>query len=97
MRIHIRIRINFAEVQPKGMEYEPSLALFRRFESFFEARIWIRVRIRVKSRIQIRIRIRIRVISLIRIRINVMRIHNIANLASFRVRGNAISSSGMYT
>ncbi len=65
------------------MEYEPILALFQGFESFFEARIWIRIRIRV--------------ISLIRIRINVMRIHNTANLASFRVMGNAIPSSGMYT
>jgi hypothetical protein len=44
-------------------EYVPILALFQRFESFFEARIWIRIRIRVKSRIPIRIRIRIRVMS----------------------------------
>jgi hypothetical protein len=29
------------------MEYEPILALFQRFELFFEARIWIRIPINV--------------------------------------------------
>ncbi len=60
---HCRIRIKiykldpdpdqFADVKPKCMEYEPILALYQRFEPFFEARIWIGIRIRVKSRIRI--------------------------------------------
>jgi hypothetical protein len=68
MKIRIRIKIyklypepdpdphQFADVKPKCMKYEPILALFQRFEPFFEARIWIRIRIRVKSRIRISIK-----------------------------------------
>ncbi len=47
---------NQADVEPKCMEYEPILALFKGFEPFFEARIWIRIRIGVKSQIRIRIK-----------------------------------------
>ncbi len=45
----------FADDKPKGMEYEPILALFQGFEPFSEARIWIRIQIRIMVKSQIRI------------------------------------------
>ncbi len=84
----------FADEKPKFLESGPILALFKRFQVlslYLKARIWIQIRIRAKSHIRIRTKFKSQnpdphqgdKYRRIRIRINVMRIHNTSFVSTY--------------